>query len=361
MIVAHRGPGPAWPPPLDQPYPGAPIGEVWRRFWKKGLTFSGRASRSEFWKLAVLQFLVAMGLYVLVVASLFAGSAELSLLISGGLLIWAVAIMIPSLAVSIRRLHDAGYPGSYYLFCLIPFVGSFVLLILLAQASNPLGARFDERPLPLPSYPTSGPPASIDLQAVSVDARAAGAGAPPPALLKQPRFEPPVEPFGRAEPTAPLELPAWGRERQLIAAEVFREPAVPDAGWAQAVPAPAIPGQQAAWSVTFPDGRQFGLERPLILGRDPATDPRYPDAVLVSVASSSLSVSKTHAVIDLANDQPRVMDLHSTNGTHLTAVDGTRVALLAGRAEPVPTGCRIALGDYELQLSRDTAANQRGR
>ena len=54
-----------------------------------------------------------------------------------------IAVMIPFIAVSVRRLHDAGYPGTYYFFGFIPFAGGILLLVYLATESRPAGLAYD--------------------------------------------------------------------------------------------------------------------------------------------------------------------------------------------------------------------------
>ena len=54
----------------------------------------------------------------------------------------AVALFIPSLAVAVRRLHDANYSGALYLLVLVP-LGSIVVLVFLLMPSNPAGAQYD--------------------------------------------------------------------------------------------------------------------------------------------------------------------------------------------------------------------------
>lgn len=88
--------------------------------FSKYATFEGRARRSEYWWWAVFSFL--MGL--------------LGLIPVLGWII-AVAIMLPGLAVSVRRLHDTGRSGWWWFLCLIPLIGAIVLIIFYTQDSQP--------------------------------------------------------------------------------------------------------------------------------------------------------------------------------------------------------------------------------
>jgi uncharacterized membrane protein YhaH (DUF805 family) len=60
--------------------------------------------------------------------------------------IYAFAILIPGLAVTVRRLHDTGHPGWWYFISLIPIVGSIILLVLLATDSDSEENRFGPNP-----------------------------------------------------------------------------------------------------------------------------------------------------------------------------------------------------------------------
>lgn len=144
--------------------PGVPVGPVQaiKRFYKKYAQFSGRASRSEYWWVALFMFLVYAVLSVLmstvgseVVNSNTVTSATsysysvrsepngLGIFLSLLFLVFLLAHIIPSIALAVRRLHDANMSGFLYLLILIPFLGSLILLVFFVLPSNPAGARFD--------------------------------------------------------------------------------------------------------------------------------------------------------------------------------------------------------------------------
>ena len=85
--------------------------------------FSGRASRKEFW------MFVAVNLVV----SILIGMTRIEVLST----LYALAILIPGLAVGIRRLHDTNRSGWWLLIGLVPFVGAIVLIVVLAQKPKP--------------------------------------------------------------------------------------------------------------------------------------------------------------------------------------------------------------------------------
>lgn len=83
--------------------------------------FSGRARRSEYWYFTLCNVIVAIVLFGLA----FAVPALFFLYY-----IYALAVLIPGLAVAVRRLHDVGKSGWFYFIVLIPFVGAIWLLVL---------------------------------------------------------------------------------------------------------------------------------------------------------------------------------------------------------------------------------------
>jgi uncharacterized membrane protein YhaH (DUF805 family) len=142
------------PVPLWAPLYGASLPEAVSRFFKKYATFSGRASRSEYWWWTLVSALVSI---VLNIFTLVAGSAGATLRPDGtsvpgpgyvvGLIlsvIISLAIFVPSLALCVRRLHDTNMSGWMYLLILIPLVGPILIVIFMATGSKPEGQRFDQ-------------------------------------------------------------------------------------------------------------------------------------------------------------------------------------------------------------------------
>jgi uncharacterized membrane protein YhaH (DUF805 family) len=115
----------------------------------------GRARRSEYWFFTLAHFLVLLALYlVLLVVGLATGalgSADASGVAAGGgivsllfgllYVVVALALVIPSITVTVRRLHDTGRSGWWYLISLVPF-GSIVLLVFCCLDSTPGPNRF---------------------------------------------------------------------------------------------------------------------------------------------------------------------------------------------------------------------------
>lgn len=151
--------GAASPDDLSLPLYGATFGQAVKRFFKNYAKFSGRASRSEYW-FAYL-FTALVGIIPMILG--FAGSAIAGISASGDsynatppagatalmatagilMLVAFLATIVPSIAVSWRRLHDANLAGPFYFLSLIPFVGGIILIVLMVMESKPEGQRFD--------------------------------------------------------------------------------------------------------------------------------------------------------------------------------------------------------------------------
>ena len=126
-------------PGLDFPYYGAPPVEAVKRVFQKYAVFTGRASRSEYWWWFLASALASTVLNS--ISPTFANGQVTGSSALGG--IWFLATVVPSLAVAVRRLHDANFSGWLLLLAIIPVLGWIVLIVLLVQRENPMGQRFD--------------------------------------------------------------------------------------------------------------------------------------------------------------------------------------------------------------------------
>ena len=93
---------------------------------KQYVDFSGRAQRMEFWMFQLINLIVALLLSV--IDSL--GTGFLGTL-------YALAVLLPNLAVCVRRLHDTGRSGWWLLIGLVPLIGIIVLIVFWVQDSQP--------------------------------------------------------------------------------------------------------------------------------------------------------------------------------------------------------------------------------
>lgn len=101
----------------------------------KYATFSGRASLSEYWFWFLFQLVVMGGIYAIAFASK-------SMVILGLYGLVALALLLPTLAVAVRRLHDIGKGGGWFFITLVPFIGSIWYLVLMCTGSQPFENRF---------------------------------------------------------------------------------------------------------------------------------------------------------------------------------------------------------------------------
>jgi uncharacterized membrane protein YhaH (DUF805 family) len=109
---------------------------------RKYAVFNGRARRKEYW------FFVLFNVLISIILGFIDGL--LGLTDSGGLGplrgLYTLAVLIPSLAVAVRRLHDTGKSGWFLLLALIPCVGGIILLIFMAQEGESGGNQYGSDP-----------------------------------------------------------------------------------------------------------------------------------------------------------------------------------------------------------------------
>ena len=114
---------------------------------KKYATFEGRARRKEYWFFALFNFLAILILgFIDGMAGTFSQEAEMGLF-SG---VYWLAIILPSIAVGVRRLHDIGKSGWWLLIGLIPLVGAIVLLVFAVFDSQRGDNQYGPNPKDVP-------------------------------------------------------------------------------------------------------------------------------------------------------------------------------------------------------------------
>lgn len=99
-------------------------------------TFSGRSRRAEFWWFTLFTLVLSVVLGVL--------DRAIGSNVPGSLV--SLALLLPSIAVTVRRLHDTGRSGLWYLIVLIPLVGGIILIVWCAKDSEPEPNRFGPSP-----------------------------------------------------------------------------------------------------------------------------------------------------------------------------------------------------------------------
>jgi uncharacterized membrane protein YhaH (DUF805 family) len=120
--------------------------DYYKQAYKNYAEYKGRATQPEYWYFVLCHALVTISLIILIVVGA-EGNNELMAISAGiSLGIYSLASIIPSIMISIRRLHDTGKSGWFNMFAFIPVVGGLLMIILLAQKSdgdNEWGERLD--------------------------------------------------------------------------------------------------------------------------------------------------------------------------------------------------------------------------
>ncbi|NBB77904.1 MAG: DUF805 domain-containing protein [Verrucomicrobia bacterium] len=111
--------------------------------FKSYAVFSGRSRRKEYWYFFLFNFIISFVLgFIDGIVGTFSQEAGIGLL--GG--IYSLAVLIPGIAVSVRRLHDTERSGWWLLIALVPIIGAIVLLVFMVQDSQAGANKFGENP-----------------------------------------------------------------------------------------------------------------------------------------------------------------------------------------------------------------------
>lgn len=110
---------------------------------KKYAVFSGRALRKEYWMFFFVNLIIGVALALIEVLVRTTPGIYIVSVLSG---LYSLAVLLPSLGVAIRRLHDTGHTGWWLLIGLIPIIGGIVLLVLYVEDSQPGDNRYGPNP-----------------------------------------------------------------------------------------------------------------------------------------------------------------------------------------------------------------------
>lgn len=117
--------------------------EAYKKFWKGYVDFEGRSTRSDYWFAYLANMLTVIAFYVLL--AIFGGIASatessflavISFIILFIFFAFGIAACLPGIAVTVRRLRDAGYNWPYIFVAFIPFVGGIILIVLLCKPTK---------------------------------------------------------------------------------------------------------------------------------------------------------------------------------------------------------------------------------
>lgn len=111
--------------------------EWYMQAWRDYKKFDGRSRRTEFWMFLLVNIGVSIALSV--VEAMFGSPGILSWL-------YSLAVLVPAIAVSVRRLHDIGRPGMWAIVMFIPVLNLALLLFFMTQDSQPGSNEYGPNP-----------------------------------------------------------------------------------------------------------------------------------------------------------------------------------------------------------------------
>ena len=117
--------------------------EAYKKFWKGYVDFEGRSTRSDYWFACSAHLLIFFTWYLLlaVFERMVAETGSSDLFTIGVILLliffaYGIAACLPGIALTVRRLRDAGYNWPYIFVAFIPFVGWIILIVLLCKPTK---------------------------------------------------------------------------------------------------------------------------------------------------------------------------------------------------------------------------------
>lgn len=110
---------------------------------KNYAVFGGRARRSEYWFFALFNIIASV-----VLTMIDSATGNLNAEAGYGLFssIYSLAVLVPSIAVSVRRLHDTDRSGWWLLIAFVPLIGFIILLVFMVMDGTPGQNRFGANP-----------------------------------------------------------------------------------------------------------------------------------------------------------------------------------------------------------------------
>jgi len=113
---------------------------AYKNFFKGYVDFTGRSTRSEYWWIWLGNMILLVPFYSVYFKALANPRNEAALMALGGIaiiyMIFGLALILPMLALTVRRLRDAGFHWALIFIIFIPMVGPLVLLVLLAMPTK---------------------------------------------------------------------------------------------------------------------------------------------------------------------------------------------------------------------------------
>src|SRR6185503_8344371 len=109
---------------------------------KKYSDFSGRARRKEYWMFYLINTLISIVIAIIDTVLGLGYQSGVTVLYC----LYSLAILVPSIAVTFRRLHDTGRSGWWWLIALVPIIGTIIFLVYMASNSEPGDNRYGPNP-----------------------------------------------------------------------------------------------------------------------------------------------------------------------------------------------------------------------
>ena len=111
-----------------------------KNFFRGYVDFSGRSSRADYWWIWLANIILSIPLYMAYGAAMANPDSEAAIMTLGLIafvyIIFGLAVFLPGLALTVRRLRDAGFHWALIFVAFVPFVGSIALLVLLAMPTK---------------------------------------------------------------------------------------------------------------------------------------------------------------------------------------------------------------------------------
>jgi uncharacterized membrane protein YhaH (DUF805 family) len=104
---------------------------------KKYAVFDGRARRKEYWMFFLFNIIIAFALGI--IEGIIGGPGVVGA-------IYGLAVLLPGIAVGVRRLHDTNRSGWWLLIGLVPLIGAIVLIVFFVQDSQPGDNQYGPNP-----------------------------------------------------------------------------------------------------------------------------------------------------------------------------------------------------------------------
>lgn len=114
---------------------------------KQYADFSGRARRKEYWMFFLINFLISMAIgFVGGFVGGMSGDPSMASITMLLPMLYSLAVLLPSIAVGVRRLHDTNRSGWWLLIGLVPVIGAIVLIVFFVQDSQSGSNQYGENP-----------------------------------------------------------------------------------------------------------------------------------------------------------------------------------------------------------------------